>query len=97
MHYLLFYDYVADMAARRAPYREEHLRLAREAAARGELLLAGALADPLDGAVLVFATDSPATVERFVAGDPYVRAGLVTAWRVRRWQVVVDASAEAAA
>jgi len=94
MHHLLFYDYVADMAERRSPYREEHLRLAREAASRGELLLAGALADPIDGAVLVFSSESPATVERFVAGDPYVRAGLVTAWRIRRWQVVVDASAE---
>lgn len=97
MHHLLFYDYVADMAERRAPYREEHLRLAREAASRGELLLAGALADPIDGAVLVFSSESPATVERFVAGDPYVRAGLVTAWRIRRWQVAIDASAEPAA
>jgi uncharacterized protein YciI len=97
MHHLLFYDYVADMAERRTPYREDHLRLAREAASRGELLLAGALADPIDGAVFVFSTEAPATVERFVAGDPYVRAGLVTAWRIRRWQVVVDASAEPAA
>ena len=97
MHHLLFYDYVADMVERRTPYREEHLRLAREAASRGELLLAGALADPIDGAVLVFSSESPATVERFVAGDPYVRAGLVTAWRIRRGQVVGDASAEPAA
>ena len=97
MHHLLFYDYVADMAERRSPYREEPLHLAREAAARGELLLAGALTDPIDGAVFVFSVASPATVERFVAEDPYVRAGLVTTWRIRRWQVVVDASAEPAA
>ena len=54
MHYLLFYDYVANAVERRAPYREEHLRLAREALGRGELLLGGAFAEPVDGAALLF-------------------------------------------
>lgn len=93
VHYLLFYDYVADMAERRAPYREEHLRLAREAVARGEMLYGGALTSPLDGAVFVFRVDAPETVERFVAADPYVRAGLVTKWRVREWTVAIEAGA----
>ena len=52
MHYLLFYDYVENAVLRRAPFREEHLRLAREAVARGELLLGGAFAEPVDGAAL---------------------------------------------
>jgi hypothetical protein len=93
MHFLLFYDYVPNMAERRAPYREEHLRLAREAVARGELLYGGALTSPLDGAVFVFRSATPGPVERFVADDPYVKAGLVTSWRVREWTVVVDATA----
>ncbi|MDQ3897314.1 MAG: YciI-like protein [Actinomycetota bacterium] len=92
MHWLLFYDYVDDIAARRAPFREAHLALVREANAAGTLLLAGALADPLDGAVFVFsAADDPSAVEDFVARDPYVREGLVTGWRVRAWTVVVGA------
>lgn len=96
-HYLLFYDYVPGMLERRTPHREAHLAHARAAVARGEVLLGGALAEPLDGAVLVFVADGPATVERFAKEDPYVRAGLVTAWRVRRWTVVIDASAESSA
>jgi hypothetical protein len=96
-HYLLLYDYVPDVLERRGAFRDEHLRLAREAAARGELLLAGAFADPVDGAALLFAVDSPATIERFVAADPYVRHGLVTGWRIRRWTVVIDAGAPAPA
>ena len=60
MHYLLFYDVVPDYAERRASYRAEHLAYARAAHARGELLLGGALADPVDGAVLLFRGDSPA-------------------------------------
>lgn len=91
MHWLLFYDYVEDMAARRAPFRDAHLTLVRETAAQGTLLLAGALAEPLDGAVLVFAAGDPSVVEDFVGRDPYVREGLVTQWRIRAWTLVLGA------
>jgi uncharacterized protein YciI len=89
MHYLLFYDVAPDYVDRRAAHRAEHVALARAAHARGDLLLAGALADPVDGAVLLFAGDGPAAAEAFAAADPYVRHGLVTAWRVRPWTTVV--------
>ena len=94
MHYLLLYDYVPDVLDRRPPLRAEHLALARAAVARGELVLGGALADPVDGAVLIFRGDSPAAAEAFAAADPYVRQGLVTRWRVREWTTVVGAAAE---
>lgn len=87
MHYLLFYDYVEDVLVRRTPYREEHLRLAREAHARGELVMGGAYAEPTDGALLIFRGETPAVAEGFVANDPYVRNGIVTRWRVRPWLV----------
>jgi uncharacterized protein YciI len=89
VHYLLLYDYVPDVLDRRPPLRAEHLALARAAVARGELVLGGALADPVDGAVLLFRADSPAVAEAFAAADPYVRHGLVTRWRVREWTTVV--------
>jgi uncharacterized protein YciI len=89
MHYLLLYDVVPDHASRRVPFRDEHLTLAWQAHARGELVLGGAFADPVDGAVLVFKGDSPAVAEAFATADPYVRNGLVTKWRVRAWTTVV--------
>lgn len=89
MYYLLFYDVVEDYVERRKPFREEHLGLAREYVGRGDLALGGALANPADGAVLVFQADSPEVVERFVSADPYVKNGLVTSWRIREWTVVV--------
>jgi uncharacterized protein len=67
----------------------------RAAHTRGELVLAGALADPTDGAVLVFRGDSPAAAEAFAAADPYVRHGLVTRWRVRAWATVIGDGATA--
>src|SRR5436309_4419138 len=93
MHYLLFYDVVPGFVERRAAFRDEHLSLAWQAHERGELTLAGALADPADGAVLLFRGESPAVAERFAAADPYVRNGLVTRWRVRPWTTVVGDSA----
>ena len=96
MHYLLFYDYVPDVAERRGPYRAAHLGYAREAVARGELVLGGAFANPLDGAVLLFNADSPALVERYAASDPYVLNGLVSRWRVREWTTVVGKDAQVA-
>ena len=93
MHYLLLYDVVPDNVARRAVFRDEHLSLAWQAHARGELVLGGALADPVDGAVLLFSSDSPAVAEAFAAADPYVRNGLVTKWRVRAWKTVAGETA----
>lgn len=93
MHYLLIYDVADDYLERRAAFRAQHLALAWAAHERGELLLGGALADPVDGAVLLFTGDSPAAAEAFVAADPYVRNGLVKRWRVRPWTTVVGAGA----
>ncbi|ASV99379.1 YciI-like protein [Paraburkholderia aromaticivorans] len=93
MHYLLTYDLVSDYLERRAAYRDAHLKLAWAAVERGELLLAGALAEPTDTAVLLFQGDSPAAAEAFAQADPYVLAGLVTRWRVREWTTVVGEGA----
>jgi uncharacterized protein YciI len=94
MHFLLFYQVTPDYVERRAAFREEHLKLAWESAARGELILGGALTDPVDTAVLLFRADSAKTVRDFAKNDPYVKNGLVASWRVRQWATVVgdDAS-----
>ncbi len=87
MHYILFYDVVSDYLERRTPFREAHLKLALEAHQRGELLLAGAYAEPSYRAALVFRGASAA--EDFARNDPYVKNGVVTSWRVRKWMTVV--------
>ncbi len=89
MYYLLLYDVVDDYLERRGAFRDDHLGLARAAHERGELVMAGALAEPADGAVLVFKTDDPSLPARFAENDPYVKNGLVKNWRVRTWTVVI--------
>lgn len=93
MDYLLFYDYAPDYLERRGEFRDEHLRMAWAAVAKGQLLLGGAFANPADGAVLHFKGDSPAVAEEFAKVDPYVRNGLVQAWKVREWMTVVGDAA----
>ncbi|MBW0449498.1 YciI-like protein [Paraburkholderia phenoliruptrix] len=93
MHYLLTYDLVPDYLERRGEYRDAHLKLAWAAVERGELVLAGALTDPVDTAVLLFKGDTPQAAQAFAQADPYVRAGLVARWRVREWTTVVGEGA----
>lgn len=94
LHYLLIYDLASDYLERRGPLRATHIGQARAAAARGELVLAGALANPPDTAVLLFRGDSPAAADAFARADPYVQNGLVTGWRLREWTTVVGRDAE---
>ena len=94
MHYLLFYEVVDKYVERRVPFRDAHLAHARSAVTRGDLVLGGALAHPVDGAVLLFKGSSPAAAEAFAQSDPYVVNGLVTRWRVREWTTVVGDLAE---
>ncbi len=89
MHYILSYDVIGDYVERRAQFRDLHLKHARAAFDRGELVLAGALADPVDGAVLIFRGPSSEAAERFAESDPYVLNGLVKQWRVRKWNTVI--------
>ena len=93
MHYLLMYDVIDDYVTARVPFRKLHLLHATAAHQRGELILGGALANPPDGAVLVFEGDSPKAAEDFAKADPYVLNGLVTRWRVREWTTVVGDNA----
>jgi uncharacterized protein len=89
MRWVLLYDLVDDYLERRPALRDQHLELARAAHGRGELLMAGALADPYDHALLVFAGAGPEIAEEFARNDPYVINGLVTAWTVRQWNEVL--------
>lgn len=93
MHYLLFYDVGEDYVARRGEFRTAHLEKAWQASARGELVLGGALANPVDGAVLLFKGDSPEVAEKFARTDPYVTSGTVKGWYVREWTTVAGEGA----
>jgi uncharacterized protein len=87
--FALQYELVDDFVVRRTPYREQHLGLLRDLHSRGEVVLAGAFAEPADRALLVFKSADRSVPESFAQGDPYVVNGLVKRWEVRLWSVVV--------
>lgn len=88
MYFLLIYKAVENFVEKRQPHGETHLAHARAAHERGELLVAGALDQPPDGAVLVFEGEDNRLAVEFANQDPYVQAGLITEWTVRPWTVV---------
>jgi uncharacterized protein YciI len=92
-HYLLFYTFTDGYLERRPQYRDFHLKHAWDAQRKGNLVLAGALTDPVDAGVLLFQAASPDIVNEFARTDPYVINGLVTIWRVREWVTVVGEAA----
>ncbi len=93
-YFALFYDVVDDFVARRVPFRAEHLRLAGEAHNRGDIVLAGALVEPPDTALIIFRCGDKSVAEDFARRDPYVFNGLVKKWTVRPWTVVVGQASE---
>ena len=83
---LLRYEYVDDMAERRAPHREAHLELIMRYHADGRLAVAGAAGEPPSSGLLAFRDEEGA--QAFRDEDPYLEAGLVTRWTVEPWTVV---------
>jgi uncharacterized protein YciI len=95
MHYfVLLYEYVPDYLERRGALRQAHFEHAGASMARGEFQMGGAFADPADGALLTFKASDRTVIEDFARTDPYVKGGLVTAWRVREWTVVAGVGVE---
>lgn len=93
MHYLLMYETAPDYLQRRGEFRTAHLEYAWHAVERGELVLGGAVGEPVESALLQFRCDSENVPAAFARNDPYVINGVVTRWRVVPWHTVVGAEA----
>ncbi len=87
--FMLTFDYVPNIVERRQPYRAEHLARLHKARDDGTLIMAGAVTEPVDGALLVVTADSPGEVLAWAAEDPYARAGLIRGFGVRELSVAV--------
>jgi len=88
-YYVLKYYLADDYLERRTVYREEHLNLAGALHQKGELLLGGALTDPVDESLLVFYVDDKSVIEYFVSKDPYIKNKLILKWEIREWTVAI--------
>ena len=93
-YYILKYKPIPTYLEERGKYRDEHLKLAKDYADRGLLILGGALEDPADEAVLVFKAESEEIVAEFASQDPYVQNGLIAKSEIRKWKVVIGSCFE---
>mmetsp|Transcript_5632 Transcript_5632/g.6519 ORF Transcript_5632/g.6519 Transcript_5632/m.6519 type:complete len:121 (+) Transcript_5632:155-517(+) len=87
-HYLLQYKYVPDVLEKRDPFRPNHLGLIKEFYKEGKVVMGGAFADPVDGALIIFDCNTKEEVEAFVSQDPYHLNSLVTEYTIREWTTV---------
>jgi hypothetical protein len=87
LHYILIYTYVADMETGREPYRAAHLRRIIAQRDTGHIAFAGGF-DPPTGGAVVFRGVERDHVEAFVVSDPYYINGLVTDYRIERWNLL---------
>lgn len=88
-YFALEYETIDNFLDKRQPFRQVHLKHVEAAHERGELLLAGALTDPVDRALLIFRAQDRSVPEAFAQHDPYVTNGLVPRWQVRQWAQVI--------
>jgi len=81
VHYV--YD---DRTEDRDAIRTSHVAYLDDLVAKGALFAYGRYADELEpGALFIYRADGADVVEAWVAGDPYVAAGLVPRHSVRAW------------
>ncbi|MDO5058117.1 MAG: YciI family protein [Lautropia sp.] len=90
MYFMILGSDGEDGVAIRARIRPEHRHYLRHHGVPGLTVLMGGptLADDgeaMNGTLLVVEADALETVHRFVAGDPYTRAGLFRAVDIRPW------------
>jgi uncharacterized protein YciI len=89
MKYVMTYRAADDFLPLAQQHYPAHAERVQVFAGRGELLMVGTFDEPMDGAAMgVFTTREAA--EEFIAGDPFVRNGVVAEWSVRAWNEVLQ-------
>jgi uncharacterized protein YciI len=88
MKHVVFYELAEGAMALAQQHFPAHRKRIEEFHERGEMLLVGTFADAPVGAMAVFTTREAA--EEFMAGDPFIRNGVVGAHRVREWDEILQ-------
>jgi uncharacterized protein YciI len=87
--YVTFYESSPDAPELIPTHYPAHRARVDEFHARGDLLMVGTFADPIEeGAMAVFRTREAA--DEFVADDPFVTGGVVSRWYLREWNEVLS-------
>jgi uncharacterized protein len=88
--YVLLYTSADDVLAKAPAHFPAHKARLDAFRAAGTLLMVGTFGDPqAEGSMSIFTTREAA--EDFVAGEPFVRNGVVERWELRAWDEVLMA------
>ncbi|HLK96010.1 MAG TPA: YciI family protein [Nocardioidaceae bacterium] len=89
MKYLMTYHAVDEFLPLAMENGPAHVARLQEFHARGVLLMAGTLDEPMNGDAIALFTSREAA-EEFIAGDPFVLNGVVAESAVRPWNEVLQ-------
>jgi uncharacterized protein YciI len=90
MKYVLLYESADDVASKAPEHFPAHLARLKEFHGRGEILMVGTFGDPqAQGAMGIF--PSRASVEAFVADDPFLVHGVIKSYEIREWHEILTA------
>jgi uncharacterized protein len=88
MKYVMTYRAVEDFLPLARENGAAHVARLHEFRDRGVLLMVGTFDKPMNGDAMGIFTSREAA-EEFIAGDPFVRKGVVASWTVRPWNEVL--------
>ncbi len=91
MKYVMTYRAVENFLPLAQQHGPAHVARLHEFHARGVLLMVGTVEEPMNGDAMGIFTSREAA-EEFIAGDPFVRNGVVASWTVRPWDEVLAPS-----
>lgn len=87
MRVVMHYEVAPEGLPRAREHFAAHRARPDEFHQRGDLLMAGPFANPVEGAPGIFA--NRAAAEEFIQGDPFVQNGVVSRWTLREWNEVL--------
>jgi uncharacterized protein YciI len=87
--FVLLYDYVPNMIELRGPHRAGHLEWANGFVRKNQLIVAGPTEPSVDGGVFIFQGKDKSLVEEYVKNDPYMKAGLISSYKIKEWTVTI--------
>ena len=83
MKIVSFYEMAPGAFSKLKEHYPAHRARLDEFHSRGVLIAAGPFSNPSEGAMGIFSTREAA--EEFIQGDPFVKNGLVSKWRLVEW------------
>ncbi len=85
---ILRYNYIDNMAEKRAPYRQSHILHIQSYSSKNKIKMAGAVGNAVEGLFIFNENVSKEEITSFLKNDPYFQNNLVAQYSISDYTVV---------